>query len=211
MIELHGNPRQLCTGLTRRGLLHIGGLGAFGVTLAEALGLPSAAASGKPRSRFGQAKACILLYKYGSPPQHETYDPKPDAPAEIQGEMKAIPTAVPGIRICEHLPRVAQIADRLTFVRSLTHPYALHGTVYATSGIPDVDTKIEAQPRHPRQWPFIGSVVDYLEEQRNPNRTPEIPRNVAVPFVMGSKNEYPPLAGPYGAMLGPRYDPVYTD
>ena len=101
--------------------------------------------------------------------------------------------------------------DRLTVVRSLTHPYPLHGTVYAMTGIPDVDTKIEAQPRHKRQWPFIGSLVDYFEDKRTSGKLPEMPRNVALPFAMGSKNEIPPLAGPYGAMLGMRYDPVYTN
>jgi hypothetical protein len=118
---------------------------------------------------------------------------------------------VPGVRIGEHLPRIARIMDRLTVVRSLTHPYPLHGTVYATTGIPEVDTKIEAIPRHPRQWPFIGSVVDYLDDRKEGGAVPAMPRNVALPFVMGSRNEYPPLAGPYGAMLGSRYDPVYTD
>jgi hypothetical protein len=150
-------------------------------------------------------------YKYGSPPQHETFDPKPDAPAEIQGELNAIPTSVPGIHISDHLPRVARIMDRLTVVRSLNHPFPLHGTVYATTGIPEVDVKIEAIPRHKRQWPYIGSIVEYLEEGRSGGTLPEMPRNVALPFVMGSKNEYPPLAGPYGALLGTRYDPVYTD
>src|SRR5262249_58201703 len=122
------------------------------------------------------------LCKYGSPAQHETFDPKADAPAEVQGEMKAIPTRVPGIQICEHLPRTAHIMDRLTVVRSLTHPYPLHGTVYAMTGIPEVDTKIESKPRDPRQWPFIGSIVDYLEDQRSPDRPPTVPRNVALPF-----------------------------
>lgn len=215
MIRLLGNRKTLCNGLSRRDLLHLGGLGAFGVTLEQAMGLESAAAASgiaRPQARsFGRAKSCILIYKYGSPPQHETFDPKPDAPREIQGEMRDMATRVPGIRICEHLPRIAGIMDRLTVVRSLTHPYALHGTVYATTGIPDVDTSIEAQPRHKRQWPFIGSIVDYLDERQAGGRRPEVPRNIALPFVMGSKNEYPPLAGPYGAMLGPRYDPVYTD
>ena len=162
-------------------------------------------------ARFGQAKSCILIYKYGSPPQHETYDPKPDAPSAIQGEMRAIPTNVPGVAVGEGLPKIASIADRLTFVRSLTHPFPLHGTVYATTGIPNVDTKIEAKPRDKRQWPFIGSIVDYLDERRTGNSSPVMPRNIAMPFMMGSKNEYPPLAGPYGAFLGTRYDPVYTD
>lgn len=212
MIRIYGTPRRLCDGLTRRDLLHIGGLGAFGVTLGDAFG-PAAlrAAQSAPAAGFGKAKACILLYKYGSPAQHETFDPKPDAVAEVRGEMKAIATRVPGIRICEHLPRIAGIMDRLTVVRSLTHQYPLHGTVYAMSGIPDVDTKIEAAPRDPRQWPFIGSIVDYVEDQRHRGRLPPIPRNIALPFRLGAKTEYPPLAGPYGTWLGGRYDPVFTE
>ncbi len=224
MLRLLGNPKVLCDGLTRRDLLHIGGLGAFGVALHHILGGSLGGVSGnvhaaqRPRAssaerdpKFGAAKSCILIYKYGSPPQHETFDPKPEAPAEIQGEMKAIRTNVPGIHIGDHLPQIAGIMDRLTVVRSLTHPYPLHGTVYATTGIPDVDTKIEAQPRHKRQWPFIGSLVDYFDDRRAGGVLPELPRNIALPFVMGSKNEYPPLAGLYGAALGMRYDPVYTD
>src|SRR5947208_3811882 len=212
MIRILGTPRRLCDGLTRRDLLHIGGLGAFGLSLSDQLGLTQfATASSAQPSGFGKAKACILLYKYGSPSQHETFDPKPDAPVEIQGEMKAIATRVPGIRICEHLPRIAQIMDRLTVVRSLNHPYPLHGTVYAMSGIPEVDVKIEANPRDPRQWPFIGSIVDYVEDQRNRGRLPEMPRNIALPFRLGAKTEIPPLAGPYGTWLGARYDPVFTE
>ena len=217
MLRLLGNPKMLCDGLTRRDLLHIGGLGlggfgAFGCTLADLLTPRSAqAAPDVVGPRFGQAKSCILIYKYGSPPQHETFDPKPAAPVEIQGEMGAIPTNVPGIQIGDHLPKIAGIMDRLTVVRSLTHPYPLHGTVYATTGIPDVDTKIESQPRNKRQWPFIGSIVDYLDERRAPGGVPATPRDIALPFVLGPANEIPPLAGPYGAMLGMRYDPVYTD
>lgn len=212
MLRLLGNRKVLCDGLTRRDLLHIGGLGAFGVTLHDVLGLPQAYASSHDFGpKFGRAKSCILIYKYGSPPQHETFDPKPEAPVEIQGELKAIPTNVVGIQIGDHLPKIARIMDRLTVVRSLTHPFPLHGTVYATSGIPDVDTKIESQPRHKRQWPFIGSLVDYIADQRAGGKVPELPRNVALPFPMGSKTEIPPLAGPYGAMIGMRYDPVYTD
>jgi hypothetical protein len=215
MLRLVGNPKVLCDGISRRGLLHIGGLGAFGLglqhwlELRQAQGAPHVARSAA--AKFGQAKSCILIYKYGSPPQHETFDPKPEAPAEIQGELKAAGTSVPGIQIGDHLPKIARLMDRLTVVRSLTHPFPLHGTVYATTGIPEVDTKIEAQPRHKRQWPFIGSLVDYFDERRGRGDAPAVPRNIALPFVMGSKNEYPPLAGPYGAMLGMRYDPVYTD
>src|SRR5262245_24790475 len=101
MLRLFGNRKVLCDGITRRDLLHIGGMGAFGVTLADALSLQnrraaaaetSGAAAASQSSKFGQAKSCILIYKYGSPPQHETFDPKPAAPVEIQGEMKAVST-----------------------------------------------------------------------------------------------------------------------
>ncbi len=213
MLRILGNRKTLCNGLTRRDLLHVGGLGAFGFMLSDffATRRLAGAEGADGRNKFGRAKSCILIYKYGSPPQHETFDPKPDAPVEIQGELKAIRTNVPGIHICERLPKTARIMDRLTVVRSLNHPYPLHGTVYAMTGIPDVDTRIEAMPRHKRQWPYIGSIVDYLEERRTHGALPEMPRNVALPFVMGSKTTYPPLAGPYGAMLGMRYDPVFTD
>src|SRR5947207_4688061 len=187
MIRLLGSPKRLCLGPTRRDLLHLGGLTLFGVGLSDFLSLQKAQGTGPRADHFGKARSCILRYKYGSPSQHETFDPKPDAPAEVQGEMKAIATRVPGIRICEHLPRTARIMDRLTVVRSLTHPYPLHGTAYAVTGIPEADTKIEAKPRDPRQWPFIGSVVDYLEERRSGGKRPAVPRNVALPFPLGSR------------------------
>src|SRR5438045_8850274 len=142
MIRLLGSPKRLCLGPTRRDLLHLGGLALFGVGLSDFLSLQKAQGAGPRADHFGKARACILLYKYGSPSQHETFDPKPDAPAEVQGEMKAIPTRVPGIRICEHLPRTARIMDRLTVVSSLTHWSPLHGTDYGRTGLPAVDTQI---------------------------------------------------------------------
>src|SRR5688572_26546378 len=123
MLRLLGNRKTLCDGLTRRDLLHIGGLGAFGIALDDLLAWQQArAAPATLGPKFGRARSCILVYKYGSPPQHETFDPKPEAPAEIQGELKAIPTNAPGIHISDHLPKIARIMDRLTVVRSLTHP-----------------------------------------------------------------------------------------
>src|ERR1051325_10723397 len=115
MFRILGSPKTLCDGLSRRDFLHIGGLGAFGFGLADLFRLQQAEGADRPVGRrFGKAKACILLFPYGSPPQHETFDPKPQAPAEIQGEMKAISTAVPGLAICERLPHIARIMDRVT-------------------------------------------------------------------------------------------------
>ncbi len=210
MLRVLGSATKLCDGLTRRDALHIGGLGAFGLGLADALRLQSAQASSDEfASTFGKAKSCILLFPYGSPPQHETFDPKPEAPAEIQGEMKAIPTVVPGLSICDHLPRMASVMDKVIVVRSVTHPYPLHCVAYTTSGIPEYDVSLETQPRDPRHWPYIGSVVDYVDRRRAAGAVPELPQNIGLPWLLNSKSDIVPLAGPYAAFLGQAHDPFW--
>jgi hypothetical protein len=212
MIRLLGSKTMLCDGLTRRDFLHLGGLGAFGLGLSSFLHLQQAqAAEAVAPTSFGKAKACILLFPYGSPPQHETFDPKPDAPAEIRGEIGAMPSAVPGTLICDRLPRIAAITDRLTIVRSVTHPYAEHGVAYAVSGIPTYTPALETRPRDPQHWPFIGSVVAYLEERRTGQAFPPVPRNVGLPWLLNSKTDLRVDAGPYAAFLGAAYDPVWAD
>lgn len=210
MLRVLGSRQKLCDGITRRDLLHAGGLAPFGLGLSQMLQLSESHATGATASKaFGKAKACILLFPYGSPPQHETFDPKPDAPAEIQGEMKCIPSVVPGLNICEYLPHMAQVMDRITVVRSVTHPYPLHCLAYATSGIPEYDVSLEVKPRDPRHWPYIGSIVDYLQERRAAGTVPDMPRNIGLPWLMNSKSDLPPLAGPYAAFLGQAYDPYW--
>lgn len=212
MLRLQGNPKTLCDGLTRRDLLHVGGLASLGVSLADVMRLQAAPATTAPRPHgFGQAKACILLFPYGSPPQHETFDPKPNAPAEVQGEMKSIATAIPGTRICEGLPRIAKVLDRVTVVRSMTHPYPLHGVAYAVSGIPTYTPALENRPRDPMHWPFIGSVVDYLDARRTGGVIPNVPRNIALPWMLNSKTDLLINAGPFAAFLGQSYDPIWVD
>jgi hypothetical protein len=216
VLRLLGSPKTLCDGLTRRDLLHVGGLGAFSMTLPGFLRLQSRADLTNTRpplakaGSFGRAKSCILLFPYGSPPQHETFDPKPDAPDEIQGEMKSIPTVVPGLRIGEGLPRIAKIMDRVTVVRSVTHPYPEHGVAYAVSGIPTYTPALETLPRDPRHWPFIGSVVDYLEAKRTGDLAPSMPRNVGLPWLLNSRTDLNVSAGPYAAFLGQRFDPAWA-
>jgi hypothetical protein len=211
MLRISGNPKRLCDGLTRRDLLQLGGLGAFGLGLGDFFRLRAGAAPAATPRSFGRAKSCILLFPYGSPPQHETFDPKPDAPAEVRGEMGPIDTCVPGLRICEGLPRVARVMDRVTVVRSMTHPYPLHCVAYVVSGIPTYTTDLEARARDTRHWPFFGSIVDYLDERRTRDLSPAVPRNVALPWMLNSKTDLLVNGGPFAAFLGQGYDPVWTD
>jgi hypothetical protein len=215
MLTFLGSRKTTCDGLTRRDLLHAGGLGLFGLGLSDFFRLRALQAAQAPsasrKTSFGKAKACILVYLFGAPAAHETFDPKPRAPAEIQGEMKDIATSVPGIRIGEGLPRVARLIDRLTVVRSLTHPWPFHHVHYAVSGIPDGSAKVEADPNDRNLWPFIGSVVDYLAQRRGEAALPRIPRNIALPFKLYSKVNFRLLGGPYAGFLGSRYDPIWTE
>lgn len=167
--------------------------------------------SRQPSKSFGQAKACILLFPYGSPPQHEMFDPKPDAPVEIQGEMKSIATCMPGVRIGEGIPALAPIMDKLAVIRSVNHPYPQHGVAYAVTGIPTYTPALEDKPRDARHWPFIGSVVDYIGQLRSGGVIPTVPRNIALPWLLNSKTDLNVSAGPYAAFLGQAHDPIWTD
>ncbi|MDG2127544.1 MAG: DUF1501 domain-containing protein [Fuerstiella sp.] len=210
MLPLFGSRKNFCNGVSRRDLLHIGAAGAFAPGLAGALHAEDAS-SGRATAGAARAKSAIFLFLFGSPPQHETFDPKPDAATEIQGEMKAIPTSLPGLHIGEGLPQTAQIADRLTVVRSMTHPYPIHCCAYVMSGMPTYSVPLETSPRAPEHWPFMGSVVDYLETQKSGIRRPEMPRNIGLPWQFCSRGSSSNQAGPYGAFLGQSFDPFWTD
>jgi hypothetical protein len=211
MLRILGSPGRLCDGWTRREMLRVGGLSLFGLGLGDFLRLSNAQASVPQRPKsFGRARSCILLYLYGSPSQLETFDPKPDAPPEIRGELKAIRSALPGLDVGELLPSAAKVMDRVTVVRSLTHPYPIHGAAFALTGVPQIDIPMELNPRDGRHWPFIGSVVDYLG-RREGRKAPAVPANVALPFPFSSQRVGEVArAGPYAAFLGGAYNPVWT-
>src|SRR3954463_4836433 len=107
----------------RREFLRAGALSLFGLGLPGYLG-----AADRPPRPTGKAKACIVLFMWGGPAQQDTWDPKPDAPDTYRGEFTTIPTAVPGLRVCEHLPLLAARADRLCVIRSMTHADVNHTT-----------------------------------------------------------------------------------
>ena len=210
MLRILGSSKRLCNGVTRRDLLQIGGIGALGLGLGHSNALRGAGnatlTGNQPR-----AKSCIFVFLFGSPPQHETFDPKPLAPAEIQGEMKAIDTALPGLQIGEGLPQIARIADQLTVVRSMTHEYPIHCCAYVMTGMPTYSIPLETAPRAPEQWPFMGSVVDYLDARRTGEKSPSLPRNIGLPWRFCSRGSSPQQAGPYAAFLGNGHDPFWTD
>lgn len=208
MLRILGSKKVFCDGLTRRDLLHVGALSPLGLSLAgwsrAASGAPAPTANG-----FGSAKRCILLYLWGSPSQIDTFDPKPDAPAEIRGALGSIPTALPGVRVGEVLPQIAKRLDRVTVLRSLTHQTPIHGTAFAFSAVPTTDLQLEGNVRDPRHWPFVGAVVDHLAGRADPT-VPTIPRNYWMPFPFGSKRG-PSRPGAYGGFLGPNHDPVWAE
>lgn len=115
MLRLGESVERTCGGTSRRELLQLGGVGALGLSLADAL--RAEAAGSEP----GGAEACILFWLSGGPSQHETFDPKPDQPIEVRGPFAPVETNVSGIRICSLLPQLARQADKYCLVRSLTH------------------------------------------------------------------------------------------
>src|SRR5262245_2102026 len=129
MIRLLGPATKLCDGIDRREMLRIGALSMTGLTLPQFLTPASASKQTASRpSGFGKAKNCIILFLSGGPSQHDTYDPKPDAPSEIRGEFSTIPSSLPGLRVTEHLPRSAKIMDKVALIRSMTHKNPDHAS-----------------------------------------------------------------------------------
>lgn len=217
MLRILGSPKKLCDGLTRRDMLWAGGLGMLGLGLDGFFRHQEAQASAPPRAHqgsFGKAKNCILLFLYGSPSQLEWCDQKPDAPVEVRGELGSIRSRLPGCDVCELFPNMARVMDRMTVVRSMTHPHPIHGVAYAVTGTPTIDVPMELNPRDGRHWPFIGSVVSYLEQNGGSAPRPRhaVPTNIALPFPMSSRRVGEvPRAGPYAAFLGGAYNPIWTE
>ena len=142
--------------LTRRRLLELGG--ALGLSFASTR--PACATTPVASKSI---RSCILIFYYGGPSHLDTLDPKPNAPAEIRGEYGTIATAVPGIRVCEHLPRVARVMDRVALVRSLHHPMRNHNSAAAEAltGRTPAGGDQELLTDDPRGMPTLGSAVGF--------------------------------------------------
>jgi len=118
---------------------------------------------------FGRAKACIVLFLMGGPPQHSTWDPKPDAPADVRGAFGPIPTNVPGLSFCELFPRVAKVADTLCVLRAMSTGDNAHSSsgYYMLTGVPHVPMNFEnANPGPPNDHPCLGALLGRLSAPR---------------------------------------------
>lgn len=175
--------------LSRRGVLHAGALAFAGLTLPRLL-----RAEATPTGAVKRKNSVIILWMRGGPPQHETWDPKPDAPAEYRGEFGHIRTNVPGIIINEYLPLSAKIMDKWSIIRSLNHTDAGHST-----GDQVCFTGYPADQRMPdvNVYPSCGSVVAKQLQHRDPT----LPAYVMVPRT---------VPGADAAYLGAKYNPFET-
>lgn len=134
MSNLHRN----CAGVTRRDFLQLGLGGLVGFGLTDLLRLRASAATPSPLSPAGKNVNCIMIWLDGGPSHYETFDPKPDAPEEIRGTFKTIPTTVPGVHFSEPVPELAKSFDKFTVVRSISHKDPNHGggNHYMMTGAP---------------------------------------------------------------------------
>src|SRR5688572_25634232 len=141
--------QSFCDGISRRNFLKIGSLGLGGLCLPQLL--HAEAASGIRRSH----KAVIMIFLPGGPSHQDMFDLKTDAPSEIRGEFRPMATNVPGIEICEHLPRLARLADRYSIIRSMVGAEDRHDAVQCLTGR-------LARNAPPGGWPCMGSVLSKL-------------------------------------------------
>ena len=194
---------------SRRRWLQAGALGLTGLSLLELFAARAMSQATGPRETFGRAKRCVMLFLTGGVPQHDSWDPKPDAPANVRGELSPIATSVPGVQVSKLFPQFARRVDRVTLLRSVTHDDTVHTsagyTMLTGRRHPQANAKTAADIR-PRQTdhPHVGSILSLVRPQDGPPAfvsLPEIIRDAAV-------NEFPGLTGGF---LGERYSPLLIE
>jgi uncharacterized protein (DUF1501 family) len=209
--EAGAGSRDLCRGFSRRHLLQAGGAGLLGLSLPKLL----AAEATQPPVR-ARAKSVIFLFLFGGPSQLESFDPKPDAPAKIRGPFRPIASRTPGLFVCEHLPRIAAASDKLCVIRTMTHKYNDHSSAahYIQTGHPwhvPIGGGFNATEK---DWPAMGSVVEYLDQRATGGGQRDIPSYVYLPNRLGHLETFSTLLdrpGQYAGWLGRGYDALATD
>jgi Protein of unknown function (DUF1501) len=158
MFTIAGRARSgYCDGVTRRDFLKIGGLALGGMSLPQLLRAEDQ--SGITRSH----KAVIMIFLAGGPPHQDMFDLKPEAPEGIRGEYRPIPTNVPGLDICEHMPRLAKMMDRFALIRSVVGAGGDHSAGQCLTGYKDILSKSQGGR------PSLGAIVSHLEGPVHPD------------------------------------------
>ncbi|HVA49910.1 MAG TPA: DUF1501 domain-containing protein [Pirellulales bacterium] len=173
MLTIYGDGAKYCDGLTRRSFLKIGGLAMGGLSLAEIL--RTEAHAGRPNSH----KAVIMVFLSGGPPHQDLVDLKPLAPVEIRGEFNPIASNVPGIEICELLPRMASMMDKFVVIRSMIGAEGAHSAFQCM-------TARKHNPQPPGGWPSLGSCVSKLCGPTRPSVPPFVglsPKMITMPWA----------------------------
>jgi hypothetical protein len=191
--------------LGRRALLRVGGLGFLGLNLARLLETEALAARSSAPHGAARIRSCILIYYYGGPSHLDTWDLKPEAPAEVRGEFRPIATRVPGVRVGEHLPRCAGVMNHLAVIRSMHHAMRNHNAaaVEALCGRTPLGGDQELLADNPNDFPCYGAV---LSSQLPPAQ--RVPIHVALPHVMHNVVQLP---GQTSGFLGAAHSPFQVN
>jgi hypothetical protein len=189
---------------TRRTALQAGAVGLLGLGTNHLAALRAAAA---PAGRSPTARAAIYIFLSGGLSQHDSFDMKPDAPEDIRGEFKPIATRSPGIRICEHLPMLAQRSHRWALVRSLTHRTNGHseGHMMMLSGRSDLPPGFSGNMPKPTDWPSIASIAGAATAPRN-----NLPPAVVLPDKL-VHNSGRVIPGQFAGLMGQQHDPWFIE
>jgi len=202
MFKLLDQGQRLCDGMTRRELLQVGGIGLGGLTLSAFM--PAAKSSIASGRGSGKAKSVIVFGLVGGPPQHETWDPKPDAPEEVRGEFGSIETKTPGLRVGELMPKSAEWTDKIAVLRAVVTGDNAHSSsgYQMLTGVPHQPLSREsAAPKPPNDWPSIGALVRAVH--RNPGG---LPSAITVPEHIWNDGNFP-WPGQDAGFLGRPSDP----
>ena len=200
MLRITGSASRACDGIDRRELMRIGALSLFPtVTLPRLL----EAAQGTSRSLPQRVKSVVLLNLFGGPSHIDMFDLKPEAPSDIRGEFKPISSSLPGLQICEHMPRIAGWMDRATLIRTITHNYNSHHPYTLLTGDSQATNTKPARPQRTNH-PSMGSLCNYLGVGQA-----DVAPYVFMPAYPGYTQN--PRPGGYAGYLGKRYDPLFTE
>ena len=193
MLNILGDRLSMCDRLSRRSFLQIGGLTLGGLSLPQILRAEQAS------GLTGNDKGIIMVFLPGGPSHQDMWDVKVDAPAEIRGEFNPIATKVPGIEICELFPRLASMADKLTFVRSVVGATGSHHAFQCLTGNTD-----RSQP--PGGWPALGSVLSKTYGSRDPSVPPYVGLSPKTRHKPWGDNGQPGILGVAHAPFEPHGD-----